>query len=70
MRNVSNKIHQNRRHIIKDLSWGEEVLGDIEDVSIDLWKGYKSLVTEIMPKAQVLADRLLYKSLGLSQEVY
>ena len=53
----SNKIHQNRRHIIKDLSWGEEVLGDIEEVSIDLWKGYKSLVTEIMPKAQVVADR-------------
>ena len=39
------------------MSWGEEVLGDIEEVSIDLWKGYKSLVTEIMPKAQVVADR-------------
>ena len=39
------------------LGWGEEVLGDIEEVSIDLWKGYKSLVTEIMPKAQVVADR-------------
>ncbi len=39
------------------LGWGEEVLGGIEDVSIDLWKGYKSLVTEIMPKAQVVADR-------------
>ena len=22
-----------------------------------MWKGYKSLVTEIMPKAQVVADR-------------
>jgi transposase len=33
------------------LEWG------IEEVSIDLWKGYKSLVTEIMPKAQVVADR-------------
>ena len=53
----SNKLHQNRWHIIKDLSWGEEILGDIEEVSIDLWKGYKSLVTEIMPKAQVVADR-------------
>jgi transposase len=39
------------------LGWGEEVLGDVEEVSIDLWKGYKSLVTEIMPKAQVVADR-------------
>jgi transposase len=39
------------------LGWGEEVLGGIEEVGIDLWKGYKSLVTEIMPKAQVVADR-------------
>ena len=39
------------------LEWGAEVLAGIEEVSIDLWKGYKSLVTEIMPKAQVVADR-------------
>ena len=39
------------------LGWGEEVLWGIEEVGIDLWKGYKSLVTEIMPKAQVVADR-------------
>ncbi len=39
------------------LGWGEEILEGIEEVSIDLWKGYKSLVTEIMPKAQVVADR-------------
>ena len=45
------------------LGWGEEVLGGIEEVSIDLWKGYKSLVTEIMPKAQVVADRFHKMSL-------
>jgi transposase len=39
------------------LGWGEEVLGGIEEVGIDLWQGYKSLVKEIMPKAQVVADR-------------
>ena len=39
------------------LGWGEAILEGIEEVSIDLWKGYKSLVTEIMPKAQVVADR-------------
>jgi transposase len=39
------------------LEWGAEVLAGIEEVSIDLWKGYKSLVTEIMPKAQIVADR-------------
>jgi transposase len=37
--------------------WGREVLESIEEVSIDLWKGYKNLVTELMPKAQVVADR-------------
>ena len=39
------------------LGWGNEVLEGIEEVSIDLWKGYKSLVEEIIPKAQVVADR-------------
>jgi transposase len=37
--------------------WGTEVLEQIEEVSIDLWKWYKSLVTELMPQAQVVADR-------------
>jgi transposase len=37
--------------------WGKEVLEQIEEVSIDLWKGYKNLVIELMPKAQVVADR-------------
>jgi transposase len=39
------------------MEWGVEVLDKIEEVSIDLWKGYKSLVIELMPKAQVVADR-------------
>jgi len=37
--------------------WGTEVLESIEEVSIDLWKGYRNLVIELMPKAQVVADR-------------
>jgi transposase len=37
--------------------WGKEVLESIEEVSIDLWKGYKNLVIELMPNAQVVADR-------------
>lgn len=37
--------------------WGAEVLEQIEEVSIDLWKPYKSLVEELMPSAQVVADR-------------
>jgi len=38
-------------------SWGSEVLEQIEEVSIDLWKGYKTLVQKLMPNAQVVADR-------------
>ncbi len=39
------------------MGWGSQVLEKIEEVSIDLWQGYKNLVTEIMPNAQVVADR-------------
>ncbi|MEG4458830.1 ISL3 family transposase [Microcoleus sp. N9_A1] len=38
-------------------SWGSEVLEKIGEVSIDLWKGYKTLVQKFMPNAQVVADR-------------
>lgn len=38
-------------------SWGTEVLLQIEEVSIDLWIPYKNLVEELMPNAQVVADR-------------
>ncbi|WP_442939745.1 ISL3 family transposase [Nostoc sp.] len=47
------------QEIIKEtlIGWGSEILKQIEEVSIDLWKGYKNLVTELMPEAQVVADR-------------
>lgn len=47
------------QEIIKEtlIGWGSEVLEKIEEVSIDLWQGYKNLVTEFMPNAQVVADR-------------
>ncbi|YAF95973.1 MAG: ISL3 family transposase [Nodularia sp. CChRGM 3473] len=38
-------------------SLGSEVLNHIEEVSIDLWMPYKSLIQEMMPNAQVVADR-------------
>ena len=37
--------------------WGEEVLREIEEVSIDLWRPYRDLVEEMMPNATVVADR-------------
>ncbi len=38
-------------------AWGAEVIDGIEEVSIDLWSGYKNLVKELMPNAEVVADR-------------
>ena len=38
-------------------AWGWEVLEQIKEVSIDLWLPYKSLIEELMPSAQVVADR-------------
>ncbi len=37
--------------------WGSEILNQIEEVSIDLWTPYKSVVEELIPNAQVVADR-------------
>ncbi|MBD2492092.1 ISL3 family transposase [Aulosira sp. FACHB-615] len=37
--------------------WGFEVLEQIQEVSIDLWSPYKSLVEELMPNANITADR-------------
>ena len=38
-------------------SWGEQILEQIEEVSIDLWQGYRNVVNELIPNAQVVADR-------------
>jgi transposase len=38
-------------------SWGAEVLNQIEEVSIDMYKPYKSLAMEILPEAEIVADR-------------
>jgi transposase len=37
--------------------WGSEVLEQIQEVSIDMWSPYKSLVEELMPNANITADR-------------
>ena len=38
-------------------SWGEKVLSQIEEVSMDLTGNYKSLVKKICPNAEVTVDR-------------
>ncbi len=38
-------------------AWGVEVLSKIKEVSIDLWKSYKSIALQLMPQAEIVADR-------------
>jgi len=38
-------------------AWGKEVLGQIKEVSIDLWKSYKNIAEKLMPQAKIVADR-------------
>jgi transposase len=56
---VYDGLRQRTQNVIREIlvEWGSELLEQIQEVSIDLWHGYKSLVTELMPNAQVVADR-------------
>ncbi|MBC6478577.1 MAG: transposase [Hormoscilla sp. GM7CHS1pb] len=47
---VPSRRQEDLREVL--LSWGSEVLNGIEEVSIDLWKPYKSLVKELMQNAE------------------
>jgi transposase len=38
-------------------SWGTDILSQIEEVSIDMYKPYKSLAMEVLPLAEIVADR-------------
>lgn len=50
--------NRNKETISKYLiSLGYEVLNQIQEVSIDLWIGYKTLAEELMPNANIVADR-------------
>lgn len=50
----SRRIEEIREVIVK---WGSQVLEQIVEVSIDLWSPYKILVEELMPNANITADR-------------
>lgn len=39
------------------MEWGEKVLKNVKEVSIDLWRGYESVVKKLMPNVCVVADR-------------
>ncbi len=38
-------------------AWGEEVLSQIVEVSIDFWQPYKKVAKKLMPQAEIVADR-------------
>jgi transposase len=38
-------------------AWGKEVLSQIKEVSIDLWKPYKKVAEKLIPQAVIVADR-------------
>ena len=38
-------------------SWPEELRQQIEEVSIDLWRDYRDVATELFPNAAIVADR-------------
>ena len=52
-------VGQNKQATIekKMLEWGEEVLNQIEEVSMDMTGNYKSLVKKLCPNADVTVDR-------------
>lgn len=37
--------------------WGSVILFQVEEVSIDLWSPYKNIVMELMPNADITAER-------------
>lgn len=52
---LENRTEKNITEYLK--TWGEDVLRQIEEVSIDLWRPYKKVANSLMPQASVVADR-------------
>lgn len=52
---VNSRTHKELRKTLE--SFGETVLEAIEEVSIDLSGNYRSLVKQLMPEAEIVADR-------------
>jgi transposase len=52
-------LEKRTKEVLKEelITWGEDLLENIKEVSIDLWRGYESVVKELMPNAEVVADR-------------
>ena len=52
---AESRKHKDIREVLK--SWGDKVLSQIKEVSIDLSGNYRGLVRRVMPNADIVADR-------------
>jgi transposase len=52
---VESRKHTDIKAVLK--SWGDEVLSQIKEVSIDLSGNYRGLVKKVLPNADIVADR-------------
>lgn len=52
---VESRKHKDIRDVLE--SWGDEVLSQIKEVSIDLSGNYRGLVRKVLPNADIVADR-------------
>lgn len=52
---VESRKHKDIKEVLK--SWGDEVLSQIKEVSIDLSGNYRGLVRKVLPNADIVADR-------------
>lgn len=52
---VESRRHKDIKAVLK--SWGDKVLSQIKEVSIDLSGSYRGLVSKVLPNADIVADR-------------
>ncbi len=52
---VESRQHRDIKEVLK--SWGDEVLSQIKEVSIDLSGSYRGLIRKVLPNADIVADR-------------
>jgi transposase len=52
---AESRQHKDIKEVLK--SWGDEVISQIKEVSIDLSGNYRGLVRKVMPNADIVADR-------------
>ena len=52
---VESRRHTDIKAVLK--SWGDEILSQIKEVSIDLSGSYRGLIKKVLPNADIVADR-------------